>query len=52
LGIQASDVDLLPIRYKIIVYSSEILRKISNVIKPLTKVADSVYLESINQKKF
>ncbi len=51
LGIQASDVDLLPPHFKMVVYSSEILRKISGVIKPLTKVADSVYLESVNQKK-
>ena len=51
LGIQASDVDLLPTHYKMVVYSSEILRKLSGVIKPLTKVADSVYLESKNQKK-
>ncbi len=51
LGIQGKDVDLLPLKYKVVIYSSEILRKISGVIKPLTKVADSVYLESINQKK-
>ena len=51
LGIQASDVDLLPPHFKMVVYSSEILRKISGVFKPLMKVADSVYLESINQKK-
>lgn len=51
LGIQGSDVDLLPLHYKAVVYSSEILRKISGVFTPLTKVADSVYLESKNQKK-
>ena len=51
LGIQASDVDLLPPHFKAVVYSSEILRKISGVFKPLMKVADSVYLESVNQKK-
>jgi ubiquinone/menaquinone biosynthesis C-methylase UbiE/uncharacterized protein YbaR (Trm112 family) len=51
LGIQKLDVDLLPIRYKAVVYSSEILRKISRVLRPLTKVADSVYLESVNQNK-
>ncbi len=50
LGIQPSDVDLLPPHFKAVVYSSEILRKISGVIKPLMKVADSVYLESINRK--
>lgn len=51
LGIQAKDVDLLPLKYKIVVYSSEILRKISKIVKPLTKVADSIYLESVNQKE-
>ena len=50
LGIQPSDADLLPLRYRAVVYSSEILRRISTVFSPLTKVADSVYLESVNQK--
>ena len=50
LGIQASDVDLLPLRYKAVVFSSEVLRRISTFLTPLTKVADSVYLESVNQK--
>lgn len=51
LGIQKADVDLLPLHYKMVVHSSEILRKISGIISPLRKVADSVYLESKNQKK-
>jgi ubiquinone/menaquinone biosynthesis C-methylase UbiE len=51
LGIQASDADLLPLHYKMIVNSSELLRRISNIFRPLTKVADSVYLESVNQNK-
>ena len=51
LGIQANDVDLLPMPYKLVVHSSELLRKLSRLIKPLIKVADSVYLESINQNK-
>ena len=50
LGIQGKDVDLLPLKYKMIIYSSEFLRKISGVFKPLTKVADSVYLESVKRK--
>lgn len=50
LGIQASDVDLLPLHFKAVVYSSEFLRKLSSVFTPLTKVADSVYLESVNRK--
>lgn len=51
LGIQTKDADLLPFKYKVIVYSSEVLRRLSVIIKPLTKVADSVYLESSNQRK-
>ena len=50
LGVQPSDVDLLPLKYKAVVYSSEIMRRLSRVFTPLTKVADSVYLESVNQK--
>lgn len=50
LGIQGSDADLLPLHYKMIVHSSEVLRKISRLIKPLTKVADSIYLKSVNRK--
>lgn len=51
LGIQKNDVDLMPLRYKAIVYSSGVLRSISKVFTPLTKVADSVYLESVKQSK-
>jgi ubiquinone/menaquinone biosynthesis C-methylase UbiE len=51
LSIQASDVDMLPIHFKAVVHSSEFLRKLSGVVKPLTKIADSVYLESTNRKK-
>lgn len=51
LGIQKSDADLLPMSHKIVVYSSEILRKISKVFSPMVKMADSVYLESKNRKK-
>ncbi len=51
LGIQASDTDLLPLHYRMIIHSSEVLRRISDVVTPLTKVADSVYLESVNQNK-
>lgn len=50
LGIQASDVDMLPMRFKAIVQTSELLRKASRILPVLTKVADSVYLESVNEK--
>lgn len=51
LGIQRSDVDLLPLRYKMVVHSSHILKQVSKILSPLVKVADSVYLESVNQHK-
>ncbi len=51
LGIQHSDVDLLPLKYRIVVHSSHLIRQMSKFISPLSKVADSVYLESSNQKK-
>lgn len=47
LGIQASDVDMLPFRHRVVVYLSEILKKMSGVIPPLTTVADSVYVRSV-----
>jgi ubiquinone/menaquinone biosynthesis C-methylase UbiE/uncharacterized protein YbaR (Trm112 family) len=50
LGIQKTDTDLLPLHFKAVVYSSEILRGISRIFPPLTKVADSVYLVSKNRK--
>ncbi|MEO8648583.1 MAG: class I SAM-dependent methyltransferase [Acidobacteriota bacterium] len=50
LGIQKSDADLMPAKYRAIVNASEVLRSMSAVITPLTRVADSVYLESINQR--
>jgi len=50
LGIQGADADLLPVKYKAVVYASETIRKLSDFLPPLTKVADSVYLRSTNEK--
>jgi uncharacterized protein YbaR (Trm112 family) len=50
LGVQKTDIDLMPPLYKFIVRSSEVLRKISNSIPAMTKVADSIWLESVNRK--
>ena len=51
LGIQKNDADLLPMRFKAVVHSSEFLRRLSRALPFMTKVADSVYLESVNQKQ-
>lgn len=50
LGIQKSDADLLPLPYKMIIHTSEILRGMSKKIPVVKKIADSVYLYSVNQK--
>jgi len=50
LGIQIRDIDLMPARHRAVIRTSELLRKISRAIKPLTKVADSVYIEIVNKK--
>jgi ubiquinone/menaquinone biosynthesis C-methylase UbiE/uncharacterized protein YbaR (Trm112 family) len=51
LNIQKNDVDMLPTKFKMVVHSSEFLRRMSRKISWLVNVADSVYLESVNQNK-
>ena len=51
LFVHISDVDLMPLKFRLIVYSSDFLRRLSKKFKPLIKVADSVYLESTNNAR-
>jgi ubiquinone/menaquinone biosynthesis C-methylase UbiE/uncharacterized protein YbaR (Trm112 family) len=44
IGIKAEDMDILPKRYWPVVLVSEALRRVSTVIRPLVRVADSVYI--------
>lgn len=46
LNIQKNDMDLLPARFKLVVRSSEALRRLSRKLPFLVNAADSVYLES------
>lgn len=46
LGIQPSDIDLLPMKFKFVVAASEILRKCSKRAGILKRVADSLYVIS------
>lgn len=46
LGIQKSDVDILPARFKLVVRCSEALRRLSLRARWMTHLADSVYVES------
>ena len=50
LGIQASDLDLLPWHSRAVVHASELLRRVSHRWPALTQVADSLYLEAVNDK--
>jgi 2-polyprenyl-3-methyl-5-hydroxy-6-metoxy-1,4-benzoquinol methylase/uncharacterized protein YbaR (Trm112 family) len=49
LGIQASDRDLLPLRYRAVIGASELLRKVTDFFPPLAAVADSQYVTSVKQ---
>lgn len=46
LGIQPADIDMLPLRMKLIVMASETTRKVASVVRPMMTFADSLYLLS------
>src|SRR5207237_7041494 len=46
LNAQASDLELLPLRYRPVVRTSELLRRASARLPALRTVADSLYVES------
>ena len=46
LGIQSSDASILPLRFRLIVKTSEVLRSVSKILPAARYVADSVYLVS------
>lgn len=50
LGIQPSDIPLMPRRYKVVIKASETLRKATRVLRPLSLVADSLYVRSIKSR--
>lgn len=49
LGVLASDESLLPLRYRLVIRASELLRKVSERLPWLSTVADSVYLRSVRE---
>jgi SAM-dependent methyltransferase len=49
LGVQASDVGLLPRKYQLVVKASESLRKLSLSLPWLSRFADSLYVRSVSQ---
>lgn len=46
LNPQPSDLDLLPLRYRLLVRASEVLRRLTRAVPALTNVADSVNVRS------
>lgn len=51
LGVQRSDADLLPFRYKLIVHVSELVRAASQKLHWLENLADSVYVRSVREDR-
>jgi hypothetical protein len=49
LGIQKSDLRLMPLYYKAVIIVSEILRNISEIFSPIVYLADSLYVKSIKR---
>jgi SAM-dependent methyltransferase len=47
LGVQAADRSLLPAKYRLVVDCSEVLRRVGRVIRPITLMADSLWVESV-----
>lgn len=47
LGIQPSDIDLLPARYRLVVRASELLKRCSKRLPWMISLADSLYLHSM-----
>jgi 2-polyprenyl-3-methyl-5-hydroxy-6-metoxy-1,4-benzoquinol methylase/uncharacterized protein YbaR (Trm112 family) len=49
LGLQYSDLRLMPITHKAAILVSELLRRVSDIARPITYLADSVYVSSEKQ---
>jgi SAM-dependent methyltransferase/uncharacterized protein YbaR (Trm112 family) len=49
LGIQRSDIDLMPAHYRLVIRASEVLRAVSRALPPIVYVADSLYLDSVKE---
>jgi ubiquinone/menaquinone biosynthesis C-methylase UbiE len=49
IGLQNSDMRLMPIPYKLVMLLSEGLRRTSPIVRPLIFAADSVYLSSVKR---
>jgi ubiquinone/menaquinone biosynthesis C-methylase UbiE len=47
IGLQYSDLRLMPMTHKAVMLTSELLRKVSKIARPITYLADSVYLSSL-----
>jgi SAM-dependent methyltransferase/uncharacterized protein YbaR (Trm112 family) len=51
LGIQRADADLLPLKYRLVVHLSEVMRAISQRLHWLEYMADSVYIRSTRKDR-
>jgi 2-polyprenyl-3-methyl-5-hydroxy-6-metoxy-1,4-benzoquinol methylase/uncharacterized protein YbaR (Trm112 family) len=51
LGIQKADVELLPLRYRLVVHLSELMRAVSGRLRWFENLADSFYVRSIRKDR-
>ena len=49
LGIQASDVDLLPWKFRVVVQASTALRRLSRMLPWMRSFADSIYVTALRE---
>lgn len=49
LDVQASDLDLMPLRYRLVIRGSEALRRAAALMPPMKGIADSVYVHSVKR---
>jgi SAM-dependent methyltransferase/uncharacterized protein YbaR (Trm112 family) len=47
LGIQPTDLPLMPLKRKTVIVASEFLRSLNKFVRPLLNVADSIYVHSV-----
>jgi hypothetical protein len=51
LGLQSADRHLMPPTHRAAIATSELLRRCSRVFQPLTCLADSLYVQSVKDRK-
>jgi len=46
IGLRPEDSDLLPWKYRPLIFASELFKRLSEIVKPLGKLSDSIFVEA------